>query len=489
MFVSGWPTLEEVRNATPFIGLQGRIAEKIAYTGGLQWATCGRTCLVKRAPTGGYDESAFKATFLETAKVGNKKVIRPNSELEQWRELLLSELESIKPTTVIACGDQALEALTGQRGVYKLRGSVLAGIANSRVVPIINPLDIQQHAAWQELYISGEIIKRKVVANNSVAIAPIPWESITSPTLQDWRDFSVRIGSHFTLDIETRGGSIACVGLAYRDTCDRAICVPIQTTRGPYWADEADEHEFWRILQQVCERSTLVAHNIFYDCDWLRDYGILPHNIEDTMLLFHRFYPELPKTLAFVAMWLTDIPYYKDDGKTWGYAKPDEQLWTYNIQDCIATLRAWEALDAISQTKFNAQRRLYDEFTKRLLPVAFEMQTLGMAADVVGVDYARQVLTHELEAIRSTLARLSNDRLVTRKGNKKITDKQVAEYLYNELGLAPKYNRKTKALTADEDALIEILIQHPHLEVLKALNAERKFNKALNSYIDISWQH
>jgi hypothetical protein len=54
--------------------------------------------------------------------------------------------------------------------------------------------------------------------------------------------------------------------------------------------------------------------------------------------------------------------------------------------------------------------------------------------------------------------------------------------------LPPKRNRKTKSLTADEDALIELLIEFPDLEVLKAINAERKFSKALNSYIDINWK-
>jgi DNA polymerase I-like protein with 3'-5' exonuclease and polymerase domains len=234
----------------------------------------------------------------------------------------------------------------------------------------------------------------------------------------------------------------------------------------------------------------LIGHNVFYDLDWLLDYGIMPHDVHDTMVLFHRFYPELPKSLAFCNMWFTDIPYYKDDGKTWGRNKPDEQLWEYNIKDVVSDHRVWRALNELGRSpgRSAATMELYNNYTRACMPLAFEMQTLGMDADGESVLFAKAILLAELDKIRGKLDALSGGELVIRPGNKKITDQQAAKYLYQTLKLPPKYNRKTKSLTADEDALVELLIKFPDLEVLKALNAERKFGKALNSYIDISWR-
>jgi hypothetical protein len=82
-----------------------------------------------------------------------------------------------------------------------------------------------------------------------------------------------------------------------------------------------------------------------------------------------------------------------------------------------------------------------------------------MPVDEIGLIFAKDVLTAELDKVRQRLEILSNGKLVILEGNKKITDQQVATYVYGELKLPVKRNRKTKSVTADEDALVELLIQ------------------------------
>lgn len=481
VFCGEAPGREEELAGEGFVGQAGKLLQKVIHASGLTWDEIGRTNVSKRAPDGGYDSEHFHSTFYETHKEGKKKVIGPGSELVLAREVLLQELRECKPDVVVACGAEALSALTTTGGITKQRGSIFRSpVAPVWVVPIIHPSAILRSAQWQELYISSQIIARKVMPIlRGEWSGYLPWEQQLAPTIGDFNEWIRSVDGPFALDIETRAGSIACVGLC--DRFDRAICVPIQTTRGPYFVDCADECEFWRGLKWLCEKWPVIAQNAFFDFDWLRDYGIVANEVYDTMLLFHRLYPELPKGLDFVSMWYTDIPYYKDDGSTWGFRKPDEQLWEYNVKDCVATQRAFRAMTQ------GGLPTLYEKHTRHLLPPAFEMQCRGMDADPVGVTFARAVLVTELDKIRSKLSDLSSGSLVVRERNKKITDKQVADYLYGELKLPAKRNRKTKSLTADEDALTELLIQFPKLEVLQAINAERKFGKALNSYIDIKW--
>jgi DNA polymerase len=499
VFCGESPGPDEVAAKEGFVGKAGKLLQKIIGISGLAWHQIGRTNVVKRPPDGGYDSEHFRQTFYETTKEGKTKTTRYSPELIEWRNLLRDELLEHQPNVVVACGNEALSALCGVEGISKYRGSVLASnlVDGLKVIPIMHPSWVLRAGQFQELYISSEICRTKIVPQaESKQLSYLQWDELTKPTSSDVREF-LRLAAQspwpfFSLDIETRAGSIACVGLAYResDLRDRVICVPIQTTTGPYFEWLHDEYEFWCGLQALLSQKTVIGHNVFYDLAWLREYGMLPSDVDDTMTLFHRFYPELPKGLDFVNMWFNDIPYYKSDGKTWGRSKPDEQLWHYNSQDCIATLRVWFALlELAKQPGFKRAYEIYQTYTRPTMPIAFEMQSLGMLASPDGVDFAKNILQAELDKIRGRLDLITDGKLAVQPGNKKVSDKQVMQYLYGTLGLPPKRNRKTKSMTADEDALIELLIEFPDLEVLKAINAERKFSKALNSYINIEWRH
>ena len=494
VFVGEYPDADEEANQEAFSGRVGRLLEKIIQAGGIDYSIVARTHLVKVAPRSGYAPEDFKREFYDRTREGRRTLVGPSDDLIQWTETLRAEIEKHQPNVIVACGEESLRALTGFSGIHKSRGSILpcSLVRGRKVVPITAPSAILRNGQWQELYVSSEILVRKVADHaDTPKINYEGWEEHLAPNIEDWNAYIRRVDGPFTLDIETRAGSIACVGVNYfSGGIDRAICVPLQTTRGPYFDDANSEWEFWRGLQWLCERYPLIGHNVFYDLDWLLDYGIMPHDVHDTMVLFHRFYPELPKSLAFCNMWFTDIPYYKDDGKTWGRNKPDEQLWEYNIKDVVSDHRVWRALNDLGNSNGYraAAMALYNNYSRPCMPIAFEMQTLGMDANGESVQFAKDILLAEMDKIRGRLDALSNGELVIRKGNKKITDQQASKYLYQTLKLPPKYNRKTKSLTADEDALVELLIKFPDLEVLKALNAERKFGKALNSYIDISWR-
>ena len=527
VFVGEAPGADECEQREGFVGQAGKLLQKIIYTSGLSWNEIGRTNVVKRPPDcdcghlilehgpvhtlgqrgqdelawrcgactcrryNGFDTEHFTKTFYETTREGKKKVVRRSGELIEWCGLLKGELERERPNVAVACGNEALKALCNTEGITKYRGSVLPStlVEGLKVVPLVHPSAILRGAQWQEVFVSSEIVARKVVPHaSSPKLEYDPWHEILEPNIQQVEAYVNSVSGEFTVDIETRAGSIACVGLNWFDgNLDRSICVPVQTTRGPYFDHAEDEHTFWRVLAGLFARYPAINHNIFYDLDWLFDYGMVPRVVHDTMVLFHRYYPELPKSLGFVNMWFNDIPYYKDDGKTWGSTSPDVKLWSYNIKDVVATHRIWRKLRAMGETTHKREWAIYNEYTRACMSPAFEMQLRGMEATPESVTFARQVLVSELAKIRIKLAELSNGELAIRVGNKKITDKQAMMYLYGVLKLPAKHNRKTKALTADEDALIELLIQFPDCEVLQALNAERKFGKALNSYIDINW--
>lgn len=527
---------QELEQQEGFVGKSGEILQKIFLASGLDWQKIGKSNVTKRAPNGGYDSEHFQSTFYQSirpettttkvskhcgilacgktikqhhakkapikdhefsgevitkVKLGKAKVVS-TPELESWREVMRKEIEIVKPKLIVACGNEALKALCGVIGISKFRGSLLdcTLVPGIKVVPLMHPSWISRSMAYQEVFISSHIICNTVMPE----IRQLPGRSygkLIHPDIRYVTTFLRQIDSPFVIDIETRAGSIACIGFAtIIQNKTQSICVPLQTTTGPYFSLD-DELCFWQEFQAVALKYQMIGHNIFYDLAWLREFGITPCDIEDTMLLFHRLYPELPKGLDFVNMWFNGcwIPYYKDDGKTWGRNQPDLKLWEYNTLDCIATLWAYLDMMRLAQTRpFRQPYAQYCKFTRPQFPIAFEMQSIGMPVDEVGLMFAKEVLTAELAKVRQRLEVLSEGKLVIREGNKKITDQQVAAFVYGDLKLPVKRNRKTKAVTADEDALVEMLIEFPHLEVLKAINAERKLSKALSSYINIKWR-
>lgn len=486
--VADSPDAEEVRQREPFVGRAGQVLNRILQVGGINFDDVGRTHLCKRTPNGGVEPEHFVQDFYTHSTEGRRKVSAPTGELGQWTARLAHELKVTGCNVAMACGGETLRALCGVTGIPSYRGSVLPStlVPGLWVVPAVHPGWIVRSAQWQEPYVAGHIVAHK--------IRPIlvgswkgyhTWQEEFAPTIERACAFLNECARardpYFSLDIETRAGSIACVGVGFRSEMgDKAMCVPLQTTRGPYFSPE-HEHYFWKQLDNLLKCKTIVGHNVAYDLDWLWDYGVQASDIDDTMLFFHRQHAELPKGLDFCAMWLTDIPYYKQDGKTWGRNQPDEKLWSYNLKDVIATLRIWRHFcehDYLTAS-------VYREYTKAVWPIAFEMQLRGMPVDETMVDIARGVVQAELDKVVGRLSELSGGELAVKPGNSKVSDAQVKAYIYGKLGLPPKRNRKTKALTADEDAIVELLIQRPDLDVLKAMLAERKFHKALNSYIDI----
>ena len=385
VFVGEAPGEEELFFKVGFSGRAGKALDKMLMTAGISRDEIGLTNVSKRAPDGGYDSEHFIETFYAKTRVGHKLVIAPTDELLCCFRLLADELVQVKPNVVVACGNEALKALCNVTGIAKYQGSVLAStlVPGLKVIPLLHPSYILRKAQWQQLYINSRFITEKVLPEGDFPeIQRVMWREFPQDFVSviQFFDWCRTLRVPWTLDIETRANNIACFAIAFNnDVEDVAICIPIQTTTGPYWSLE-EEHYIWQELQWLCEVNPLgpIGHNIFYDMAYLREYSIQPPNMEDTMLLFHCMYPELPKKLQFLTALYTDIPYYKDDGKTWGDTQPDEKLWHYNIKDVIATLRVWKALNELNNKQ--QEREMYNNHTKQIMPIAFEMQCRGLEA-------------------------------------------------------------------------------------------------------------
>ena len=373
------PGAEEVAAKEGFVGTAGRCLQKACRVAGVDWATVGRSNLVKRRPF--QDSNDFKKAFYETheepiytptGKLSKRttKTTLWTAEMEKWHDWLAAELQRYNPNLIVAAGNEALTAITGLSGITNYRGSVVearGAFTRSnghlfKVLATYHPSYIVQGGIHEFFILAQDLRKAKREAEFP-EVRREPWGEMIQPSLNEvigyleWLEH--RTDKKWTLDVETRAGTLACFGMATLadDGMIDAICVPIQTTTGAYWSPE-DECAIWEALHAAASANpNLCNQNIEYDIYYLLRYGIEPSGVwMDTMLAHSLLYPEFPKGLDFLcSFYLDDVVYYKGEGRNWGAGDRDEELWKYNVKDAVFTLRVVEEID--KQLK---QRGLYE---------------------------------------------------------------------------------------------------------------------------------
>ena len=100
------------------------------------------------------------------------------------------------------------------------------------------------------------------------------------------------------LDVETSGLTLMCVGLC-------------QTPPLAYVIDGRIVQRATRTFQAWLNKQTIIMHNAVFDIGVLTRAGLHVPTWEDTMLLHHTCYAELPHSLAFIQSIYTPLPYHK----------------------------------------------------------------------------------------------------------------------------------------------------------------------------------
>ena len=133
-------------------------------------------------------------------------------------------------------------------------------------------------------------------------------------------------GKYFYLDIETDAMlNLTCWGFSFlpKDTYDLdnlcpklVIVVPFYDYNGRHSYSKMATVQILRALSIALRDNTVVCHNCLFDLFVLAwKYRIAPGKlVEDTMLMTHRCYPEMEKSLGHTISLWTDQEYHKNEG-------------------------------------------------------------------------------------------------------------------------------------------------------------------------------
>lgn len=386
------PGEREVALKQPLVGGSGK----------LLWDTL-RTYNITRRGT--YITNVVKRRLLSE---GDGKDSVAKNERDHWESLLaweLSQLPNLK--YILVLGDAGLQALLGEHGVTKWRGSVLPitirhGTQSRNVSAIItvNPAAVLRDPK-NEIIFRFDIGKLDKVLRG--VFEPHHIEAQINPSPREALDFIERMIDEklpVAFDIECIANETACVGLANSPV--RGMCINFRDRETNRFTTK-EEAGIRRNLQRLLRDSStkLVAQNGSFDSYWLwyKDRIRVDRIWFDTLLAHHTLYPSLPHSLAFLTAQYTNHPYYKDEGKDWREGGDVDQFWQYNVKDCCITLTAQQRL--LRELEEQKLDRFFFDHVMRLQPHLVHMTVGGVLLDVSLKGKIAAELTEEVAKLKS----------------------------------------------------------------------------------------
>jgi uracil-DNA glycosylase family 4 len=463
MVVTDYPSKEELTSGKAGVGYVGRMLGSWFREASYDISKCYVTSYVKTEFT------------LPRAKNKQEEALSEclaSFKPDNFGKILSEEIAEIKPNVIISAGEYSTRYLTGRKNVQKLRGSILpvcdlprldlgdaSKIPNTiRVIPIIHPRDVNQkhiHSVYTSLDVQRAVKYR--TRRDPYKEPGNLWICWKASELSNWWSDRGWKGRFLTVDIETYLNFITCI--SFCTDGKEALSIPLLDKR----TLPIDRALLLKgIAKILSSKIPKVNQNIDFDDDVLGQWGIRVENIyDDTMLLGHTIYPELPKGLDFYTSIYTEIPYYKDDGRDFNPREGWDTLYYYNAKDALSTWQVYAA-----QEKDARESGIWSFYREKVWPLFNIYKRLDKRGILIDPVEQRVLFSKYSQMLQDQHASL--ERMVGHEINYN-SPKAVADVVFNELGYPEQFkvDRKTgiRSLTTGEETLEELILNHSRGEV------------------------
>lgn len=490
MIVGEFPGEQEVARGEPFVGFAGQELSKMLGEAGISRSASFLTNVVRIRPPGNSIE-AFIATKKKDI-TGQHIIFRDKFVLPCVRdgiELLKREIEMCRPNLIIALGNTALWALTGKWGVTSWRGSVmqtdlpLALDYAPKVVPVYPPAAILRQWSWRQIAVQD--LRRAAKEAKTAVYSPPDYQFIIRPDYstvltilsQLYSQLQVREGK-LAVDIETRAGHIACIGVAWSSR--EALCIPLMRMERAdgYWPIEQESTIVFALYQVLTHPNCqVIGQNFLYDAQYIwRHWHFLPRLHRDTMLAQHVLFSNLPKGLDFLSsMYCEHHLYWKDEGKEWDAKTGEDQLWTYNCKDAVITFEVDDGQQAVVDAM---KLREVHDFQQELFWPVLETMNRGLRVDTARRAEFAFTLQEEIAKREQWVTDVVGMPLNIK------SPVQMKELFYDSLGQKPVLDRKTGNVTCNDEALRTLAEREPILlPLVKKVSELRSLSVFLSTFV------
>ncbi len=341
MLIGEAPGAEEARLGKPFVGYSGEELRKILAEVGVDPNLCYMTnvfldrplnnkfhdewCVTKKGAEVAYEQlrEELVATHPEIdwptkytwKAVSAAKYVSPEHLPEVFR--LRKEIELVHPNIVICLGATSMWAVLGHGGIKKLRGTVTETDYGQKVLSTYHPAYIMR--AYENRLTMLVDLKKAVREAAYPEIRKPKRKVYIAETISDityfYMEFLLKDIDLLAFDTETAHKKISCISFAPNEKI--ALTIPFLDKSKPgynYWSTLEEEVAAWDFVALILSSDVpKLAQNGLYDLQYLwAAHGIPVRNYaEDTMLLHHALYLELPKDLGYLGSVYTEEAAWK----------------------------------------------------------------------------------------------------------------------------------------------------------------------------------
>lgn len=396
---------------------------------------------------------------------------------------LIADIDLIKPKVILGLGNGVLFALTGKWGIKSWRSSILEYTTPSghkcHVIPTYTASYVQ--SVWKERHIIVHDLRKawKLATSDQPIETPAynfiiePSFSVACKTIQDLRTRAAKGPLKLAVDVETRGGHLACTGFAWSPL--DAICIPQLRaipqevpgweTKLHYWREEEESYITWLLYKLLTHPNVeVIGQNFIYDAQYFyRHLHFVPNFKRDTMLAQHSMFSNMQKGLDFLSSLYTDFHvYWKDESKNWDPKLGERQLWIYNCKDCCTTYE----IDTQQQAAIEAflpswpELREVHDFQQSLFWPVLQTMITGLKVNNAAKGSLSEDLLSAIKQREAWLREVLGFDLNIK------SPKQMQDVFYRLFDQRKIISRKTGNPTTDDSALERIGNREPLLRPL-----------------------
>lgn len=398
---------------------------------------------------------------------------------------LSREIELCQPNVIIALGNAATWALTGNWGITNWRGSVLqtdlslALDYKPKVIPTFTPASIFRTWNWRQIAVRD--LRRAAFEAKDRAFNPPDYQFLIQPDYGLVRSILYRLQREaekgpmkLAVDVETAYGHVDITGIAWSDR--EAIAIP--------WFMDDKPDGYWTLDEEVAIQFALykllthpnvecIGQNFSYDTQYIfRHLHYKPRLRHDTMLKQHVLFSAMDKGLAFLSsMYCRFHTYWKDEIHGLG---PGRQR--YNCKDCCITFEVNEVLtSAIQSTDLQA----VSDFQHELFFPVVDTMIQGIKPNLqLRGEFAYNLVEETAKREQWLIDVLGHPLNID-------SPPQTQGLFYEALGQRPVISRKTGNPSCDDEALRTIGDREPMLRPLcNKISELRSIGKFLGTFVN-----
>jgi uracil-DNA glycosylase family 4 len=296
----------------------------------------------------------------------------PDNRMDRLHELgvphslfhnqFFEELNAYKPTIIIACGKTGTQLLCPETkpkyekkddkkegGLGNWRGSLLISpLLNwpHYVIPCYHPAYTLRNYEEREItiFILTRAYEEYMFWKKHGVLQPLPARSIiTSPSYDIAHDFLNRC----ILSPDPISSDIELLKRKVPYTIAFALSPSIAMSLSFWNYSTIELRVLWRLMDKILSTKRHVGQNwTTFDSHWVRALGFSDNLslVDDTLIMHHILWPELPHKLQFIGMQYSRQPYWKEEGKSWSAKEGLDKLMHYNALDAMVTYEAFIAM-------------------------------------------------------------------------------------------------------------------------------------------------